>query len=134
MKFPALLSSTAAIILTGQAIIAQVLPVVSPPDLPVGVGSLPAKRVRLPIRRGAHTDALQQHAASPSIPLWSGTTNGYTYQMVGVSPFTAQSNPTTTVGVPVIPLVFAFSDGTVLGANSTDPTCLASPVGSTARS
>lgn len=62
---------------------------------------------------------LAARAAALTIPTWTATTSGYTYEMVGASPFTAQpsATSTTTISAPVIPVVLTLSDTTVF-----DPT------------
>ncbi len=125
MKIPFFCFSAAALILTSHPSFGQELPVVSPPDMPI-VGA-PARHIRMPIHRNLHPEVGQPVAPAQSIPIWSGSTNGFTYQMVGLSPYSASSNTTVSVTVPVIPLNFTFADGSIFNASAAD-SC--SPTGS----
>ena len=79
------------------------------------------KYVTRPFHPSADTNPATVTPAT--VPTWTGTTAGYTYQMVGQSPVTALTNQTTTIGVSVVPLVLTFSDGTTFDSSVTDPVC-----------
>jgi hypothetical protein len=82
-------------------------------------------RVRRYVTRALKTTNETAPAASApaTIPFWSGTTSGYTYQMVGQDPTQTLSNPTTNLTTPVIPVILTFSDGTVFDPTVADGTC-----------
>jgi hypothetical protein len=69
-------------------------------------------------------------AAAATIPTWTASSGTYTYEMVGQNPAQTLTNPTTTIGAPVIPVVLTFSDGTVFDPSAADSTC--SPQGTPA--
>ncbi|MEP6715476.1 MAG: choice-of-anchor D domain-containing protein, partial [Terriglobia bacterium] len=58
-----------------------------------------------------------------TLPVWTGSSGGSLYQMVGSDPTTAAGNRTTTIEAPIIPLIITFQDGTVFDATVTDKTC-----------
>jgi hypothetical protein len=62
-------------------------------------------------------------AGVATLPLWSATDGGYTYQMVGVNPMISGNNLTTTVVANVVPVIVKFADGTTF-----DPTVKSSCV------
>ena len=79
------------------------------------------KYVTRPFRPDA--DAASAVNAPASVPLWTGTADGYTYRMVGQSPVSALSTQTTTVGVSIVPLILTFSDGSTFDSSVADPLC-----------
>ena len=69
---------------------------------------------------GNADDAMIAGFAGTNIPMWSSTFNfsgtTYTYKMIGTNP--ASGSVTTNVPLVIIPLIFKFSNGTVLSATS----------------
>jgi hypothetical protein len=61
--------------------------------------------------------------APASVPLWTGTADGYTYKMVGQSPVSALTTQTSTIGISIIPLILTFSDGNTFDSSVADPLC-----------
>jgi hypothetical protein len=68
-------------------------------------------------------EAVPAATAPATIPLWTGTADGYTYKMVGQSPLSALTSPTTNIPTPVIPLILTFSDGSVFDPTAPDSVC-----------
>src|SRR5665213_34172 len=62
-------------------------------------------------------------AAQATVPTWTGTQNGFTYRMVGQDPSSTLSNPSTTIGVSVVPLILTFGDGTIMDSSVSDAVC-----------
>jgi hypothetical protein len=87
----------------------------------------------LPAKHFSGMTAQAQATSGATIPLWShiATTAGthYTYQMVGHSPFVAQTNQTTDIRAVIIPIAFTFTSfgNTVFDPSQADHTC--SPAG-----
>ena len=82
--------------------------------------TLKTRTIRMPVRAAA--------ATTGSVPMWTGNDGGYSYTMVGQSPLTALSSPTTTITVPILPVALTFPDGTTLDPTAVDSVC--SPAGS----
>src|SRR3984893_19498621 len=54
----------------------------------------------------SHADFALQSAAGSTIPLWTGSDNGYTFQMVGQDPSISHSNQVTNIKAQLIPVQF----------------------------
>ena len=93
----------------------------APPALagPARIGKITVKHARLdwaPTRTAAEVASLKaQTTASASIQLFTATVHDgastFRYSMVGKNPFVAQTQPSTTVGTTLIPIVIKFSNG-----------------------
>jgi hypothetical protein len=93
----------------------------APPALagPARIGRITVKHARLdwtPARTAAEVASLRaQTAASASIQMFTATVHDgsstFRYSMVGKNPFVAQTQPSTTVGTTLIPVVIKFSNG-----------------------
>jgi hypothetical protein len=77
--------------------------------------------------------ALAQSSAGVTIPLWthrvavsSEPDTSYQFEMVGQDPFVAESNPVTTITVPIIPVIIGIGSA-VFDPTVVDPVC--SPAG-----
>ena len=81
----------------------------------------PRKYVTRPFRPTAN--AAVPSNAPASVPLWTGTADGYTYHMVGQSPVSALTTQTSTIGVSIVPLILTFSDGNTFDSSVADPLC-----------
>lgn len=77
----------------------------------------------LVIPGGDPAEALDQAAAGSNVPLWKGSFDfagkTYPYTMVGTDP--SEGSQTSTIPVVIVPIRFAFADGTVLSAGR--PVC-----------
>jgi hypothetical protein len=94
--------------------------VAAPPALagPARIGKITVKQVRLdwtPTRTAAQVASLKAQTASTSIEMFTATVHDggstFGYSMVGKNPFVTQTQPSTTVGTTLIPVVIKFSNG-----------------------
>ena len=95
------------------------------------IARLPHRYVTRPLKASPE---LSSHAAAAlTIPTWTAATDGYTYEMVGHSPYTAQpaATATTTIATPIIPVVLTFSDKTVFDPTAPDAVCSAAGIPTT---
>lgn len=89
--------------------------------------------VTLPLTGVSPAELQNQAAVGATVPVWTASikspTDGktYSYSMVGKSPLTKQTTPTTSVPADVIPVSFTFADsGHTFNPAAKDPTCLPS--------
>jgi hypothetical protein len=76
----------------------------------------PILHVKRPLPEQAETTGgFDVNAATATVPFWQAKDGSYSYQMVGTDP--TSTNTTTSVPVPIVPVILTFSDGTVF-----DPT------------